>query len=87
MTDNATTLGTAFADVENHDGTPTAVVLNPFNAWKMFTQRAAGGSGTFDAGTPFSALPLTAWGVPRPTGHPVPWPRTPPLWATSPSVP
>lgn len=63
-TDNATTFGVAFADIENHDGTPTAVVLNPFNAWKMFTQRAAGGSGTFDAGTPFSALPLTVWGVP-----------------------
>ena len=30
----------------------------------MFTKRAAGGSGTFDAGTPFSALPLTVWGVP-----------------------
>lgn len=62
--DNAQTLGTAFADIENHDGTPTAVVLNPTNAWKMFTNRAAGGSGTFDAGTPFSALPLTVWGVP-----------------------
>lgn len=62
--DNATTFGAAFAKVENQDGTPTAVVLNPSNAWKMFTQRAAGGSGTFDAGTPFSALPLTIWGVP-----------------------
>lgn len=62
--DNATTFGAAFAQVENQDGTPTAVVLNPKNAWKMFTQRAAGGSGTFDAGTPFSALPLTVWGVP-----------------------
>lgn len=62
--DNATTFGSSFAQIENHDGTPTAVVLNPTNAWKMFTQRAAGGSGTFDAGTPFSALPLTIWGVP-----------------------
>ena len=62
--DNATTFGKAFAKVENEDGTPTAVVLNPTNAWNMFTNRAAGGSGTFDAGTPFSALPLTVWGVP-----------------------
>ena len=61
---NAQNFGTAFAAVENHDGTPTAVVLNPTNAWSMFTARAAGGSGTFDAGTPFSALPLTVWGVP-----------------------
>lgn len=63
-TDNAQTLGSAFAKVELQDGTPTAVVLNPTNAWTMFTKRAAGGSGTFDAGTPFSALPLTVWGVP-----------------------
>jgi HK97 family phage major capsid protein len=63
-TDNAQTFGAAFAQVENHDGTPTAVVLNPTNAWNMFTKRAAGGSGTFDAGTPFSDLPLTVWGVP-----------------------
>lgn len=63
-TDNAQTFGASFADVELHDGTPTAVVLNPTNAWNMFTKRAAGGSGTFDAGTPFSALPLTVWGVP-----------------------
>lgn len=62
--DNAQTFGSAFAQVENHDGTPTGVVLNPTNAWKMFTNRAAGGSGTFDAGTPFSDLPLTVWGVP-----------------------
>lgn len=63
-TDNAQTYGQAFAQVELHDGTPTAVVVNPINAWNMFTKRAAGGSGTFDAGTPFSALPLTVWGVP-----------------------
>lgn len=62
--DNAVTLGNAFAQIELHDGTPTAVVLNPQNAWNMFTKRAAGGAGTFDAGTPFSALPLTVWGVP-----------------------
>ena len=61
--DNAVDFGTAFANIENHDGTPTAVVLNPANAWKMFTKRAST-SGIFDAGTPFSALPLTVWGVP-----------------------
>lgn len=63
-TDNAQTFGAAFAKIENSDGTPTAIVLNPTNAWTMFTKRAAAGSGTFDAGTPFSDLPLTVWGVP-----------------------
>jgi hypothetical protein len=63
-TDDAQTFGQSFAQIENHDGTPTAVVLNPLNAWTMFTKRAAGGAGTFDAGTPFSSLPLTVWGVP-----------------------
>jgi HK97 family phage major capsid protein len=62
--DTAQTLGNAFAKVELQDGTPTAVVMNPVDAWAMFVNRAAGGSGTFDAGTPFSALPLTVWGVP-----------------------
>ena len=61
--DYAQTIGMGFADVENHDGAPNAVVMNPTDAWTMFTKRAAGGSGTFDAGTPFSALPLTVWGI------------------------
>lgn len=62
--DYAIDVGNAFALVEQQDGSPTAVVFNPRDAWTMFTKRAAGGSGTFDAGTPFSALPLTVWGVP-----------------------
>lgn len=64
VNDNAQTFASAFAQVEQHDGTPTAVVLNPANAWSMFSARAATGAGTFDAGVPFSALPLTVWGVP-----------------------
>lgn len=63
-TDSAQTVGQAFADIEMADGEVTATVWNPVDAWTMFTKRAAGGSGTFDAGTPFSALPLTVWGVP-----------------------
>jgi len=60
----AITLGNAFAKVENVDGQVTAVVMNPTDAWAMFTKRAAGGSGTFDAGTPFSMPAPTVWGEP-----------------------
>jgi HK97 family phage major capsid protein len=41
-----------------------AVAMNPVDAAALFTKRAAGGSGTFDAGTPFSDLPLNVWGLP-----------------------
>lgn len=61
--EHAISIGNGFAQVEDQDGMPTAVVMNPTDAWEMFTKRAAGGSGTFDAGTPFAALPLTVWGV------------------------
>lgn len=61
--DPALSIGNAFADIENSDGSPTGVVMNPKDAWTMFTRRTSG-SGQLDAGTPFSALPLTVWGVP-----------------------
>lgn len=60
----AQTIGNAIAKVEMVDGQASAVVMNPVDAWNMFTLRAAAGAGTFDAGTPFSALPLTVWGIP-----------------------
>jgi HK97 family phage major capsid protein len=63
----AQTIGNAIAKVENADGVATGVVLNPTDAWAMFTKRAAGGSGTFDAGNPFSITSvdaLTVWGLP-----------------------
>lgn len=60
----AITIGTALAQLENHDGAGTAVVMNPTDAWAMFTKRASGGSGTFDAGTPFAAFTQTVWGLP-----------------------
>lgn len=62
--DDASILGNAFANIELADGAVTGVVMNPVDAWHMFTKRAAGGSGTFDAGTPFSAIPMSVWGVP-----------------------
>lgn len=43
---------------------PDAIVMNPVDAGDMFAKRAAGGSGEFDAGTPFQAIPLNVWGIP-----------------------
>lgn len=63
----AQTIGNAIAKVENVDGTATAVVMNPTDAWAMFILRAASGAGTFDAGIPFSIAGvenLTVWGLP-----------------------
>lgn len=63
----AITIGNAIAKVENVDGVATGAVLNPTDAWAMFTKRASGGSGTFDAGVPFSIRAidaLTVWGLP-----------------------
>lgn len=61
--ETAITLADAIAKVENVDGAADGVVMNPTDAWAMFAKRAAGGSGTFDAGTPFSAAAFaTVWG-------------------------
>ncbi len=60
----ATTLGNAIAKVELVNGMADGVAMNPSDAWSMFIKRAAGGGGTFDAGTPFSSIPQTVWGLP-----------------------
>lgn len=65
--ETAITIGNGIADIENVDGSASGVVMNPLDAWAMFTKRAAGGSGTFDAGVPFSiesVNALTVWGLP-----------------------
>lgn len=62
--DPAISIGNAIATIEGVDGYPTGVVMNPADAWAMLTKRAASGSGTFDAGTPFSAVVDTVWGLP-----------------------
>lgn len=61
----AQTIGNAIAKVENVDGNATGVVMNPTDAWAMFTLRAASGAGTFDAGVPFAVgMFQTVWGLP-----------------------
>lgn len=63
-TDIAITLGQAISKIMQVDGFPNAVALNPVDHWSMKTKRAAGGSGTFDAGDPFSSVLNTVWGIP-----------------------
>src|ERR1039458_5903728 len=39
--------------------------MHPTDAWTMFINRAAAGSGTFDMGIPFSqSMPMSVWGQP-----------------------
>lgn len=60
----AITLGNAIAKIELVNGMADGVAMNPADAWSMFIKRASGGAGTFDAGTPFSSIPQTVWGLP-----------------------
>lgn len=46
------------------NGYPNAVVMHPSDYWPFVSNRAAGGSGTYDAGTPFSMTAMTVWGLP-----------------------
>jgi HK97 family phage major capsid protein len=62
--DPAITIMNAMVKIEVLNGYADAVVMHPTDAAALFTKRAAGGSGTFDAGTPFSDLPLNVWGLP-----------------------
>lgn len=57
-------LGAAIAKIQVVNGYPTAVVMHPSDYWPFVTKRAAGGSGTYDAGDPFNMTPLTVWGLP-----------------------
>lgn len=61
--DPAVTILNAMVKIEVLDGYPDAVVMNPVDTAALFAHRAAGGSGTLDAGTPFSDLPMNVWGL------------------------
>lgn len=61
--DYAVTIANAMAKAVLVDGQATAVVMYPTDATTMFTKRAST-SGVFDAGTPFSSMPGTVWGLP-----------------------
>lgn len=60
----AITIANAIAKIEIVGGYPNAVAMSSSNYWAMVTKRAAGGSGTFDAGDPFTGVPATVWGLP-----------------------
>lgn len=62
--DPAISLANAFAKIENANGVADGVAMNPADFWTMVSKRASGGSGTFDAGEPFSSVPQTVWGLP-----------------------
>lgn len=60
----AITIGNAIAKIELVDGYADGVAMNPQTFWNMMTHRAAGGSGTFDAGA-FTSAPIQyVWGLP-----------------------
>lgn len=60
----AITIGNAIAKIELVDGYADGVAMNPATFWAMVTHRAAGGSGTFDAGA-FTQAPIQyVWGLP-----------------------
>lgn len=62
--ETAITLMDAMVKIETRYGYADGIVMHPTDAAAMFTKRAAGGSGTFDAGTPFSDIPVNVWGMP-----------------------
>lgn len=62
--ETAQTIGNAIMQVEVVHGYADGVAMHPSDAWSMFMKRAAGGSGEFDAGTPFSDIPMNVWGLP-----------------------
>lgn len=62
--DPAISLANAFAKIENANGVADGVAMNPADFWTMVSKRASGGSGTFDAGEPFTSVPQTVWGLP-----------------------
>lgn len=58
------TIALAIGKVEIANGVADGVALNPANYWAIVSARAAGGSGTLDAGNPFQTAPLNMWGLP-----------------------
>lgn len=62
--DAAIRIGNSIAKIELVDGFADGVAMNPADYWAMMTNRAAGGSGEFDAAA-FTSAPLQyVWGLP-----------------------
>jgi len=61
--ETAQSIAEGIMKVETVNGYVDGVVMNTADAWAMFTNADRGGSG-FDAGSPFSGIPLNVWGLP-----------------------
>lgn len=63
-TDEAITLGLAIGLVENVEGEPDTIAMNPIKYWAMLTRRSANQfDGGFGAGAPFAAPQNGIWGL------------------------
>lgn len=66
--DIAATIGSAIAKVENVDGEPDGIAMNPIDFWTMVTTRHAthldNGYGSSATPSPFGPPPMTVWGLP-----------------------
>ena len=63
--DVASTIGLSLGLIENVDGDPDALAMNPVKYWAMLTTRSANQfDGGFGAGAPFGAPANTVWGLP-----------------------
>lgn len=59
-TNDLTTVGLAEALIESHDGSASAIIMNPTNYWTAMTASST----TLTGASPFAGPPGTIWGMP-----------------------
>jgi HK97 family phage major capsid protein len=64
--DKISRIGVAIGAIENVDGYPTAVAINPTEFWTIMTTRFSTffDGGAANAGVPYGTVPTTLWGLP-----------------------